>query len=188
MKTFKDYLTESKKTYQFKIGIAGELPEDIEDKLETVLEKYSLVNLSSPKRTPISERPLDFPQLQNVEVTYYEVELNYPTTVQVLQEYIGYTCGIDKAYVIVRNPYEPQEIYQHEHQQREDAPYEPILNQEDMGGESAQDFVGENRVMDLLKELEQARKERENDPSIGGPQGDSQDITMDQNTQSAIGS
>ena len=122
MKTFKDYLTESKKTYQFKIGIAGDLPEDIEDKLETVLEKYSLVNLSSPKRTPISERPLDFPQLQNVEVTYYEVELNYPTTVQVLQEYIGYTCGIDKAYIIVRNPNEPQELYQQEHQQREDAP------------------------------------------------------------------
>ena len=189
MKTFKDYLTESKKTYQFKIGIAGELPEGIEERLETAFEKYSLVNISSGKRTPISERPLDFPQLQNVEVTYYEVELNYPTTAQVLQEYLGYTCGIDKAYIIVRNPNEPQELYQQEQEERnEDQPYEAILTQEDMGGESAQDFVGGNRVMELLKELETARKERENDPSIGGPQGDSKDISADTNSKSPIGS
>ena len=30
-----------------------------------------------------------------------------------------------------------------------------------MGGESAQEAVGENRVMGLLKELEVARKERD---------------------------
>ena len=30
-----------------------------------------------------------------------------------------------------------------------------------MGGESAQQSVGNNRVMDLMKELETARKERE---------------------------
>ena len=189
MKKFKDYLTESKKTYEFKLGIAGELPEDIEERLETALAKYALVNMSSGKRTPISERPLDFPQLQNMEVTYYEIELQYPTTVQVLQEYLGYTCGIDKAYLIVRNPHEPQELYQQEKEERDEStPYEPILNQTDMGGESAQDFVGENRVMELLKELEQARKERDTDPSVGGPQGESKDIAPETNKKSPIGS
>jgi hypothetical protein len=34
-----------------------------------------------------------------------------------------------------------------------------------MGGESAQDSVGENRVMELLKELEKVKTEREHDPS-----------------------
>jgi hypothetical protein len=185
MKTFAEYLTESKKTYEFKIGVAGEVPEGFEDKLETALQKYSVHNMSSGKRTPISERPLDFPQLQNVEVTYYEVELQYPTTVQVLQEYVGYCCGVSQSHIIVRNQNEPQERYQEE---TSDEPYESLLNTEDMGGESAQESVGDNRVMDLLKELETARKERTIDPAAGAPQGESKDISTDTNMKSPIGS
>ena len=74
-----------------------------------------------------------------------------------MQEYVGKCCAVPQSHVIVRNPNEPQELYQNT---KEDGVYEPILTKEDMGGESAQDKVGENRVMDLLKELEKARKER----------------------------
>lgn len=160
MKTFADYLTESKKTYEFKIGVAGPLPEGMEDKLETVLQKYKLLNFSKGKTTPIQERPLDFPQLQNMEVTYFEVELAYPTTVQVMQEYLGKSCSIDQSHIIVRNPNEPQEEYQ---ESKSDAPYESLLATEEMASESAQDSVAGNRVMDLLKELENARKERDSE-------------------------
>ena len=45
MKSFAEYLTESEKTYFFKIGIAGEIPEGLEDKLETDLQKFALKNL-----------------------------------------------------------------------------------------------------------------------------------------------
>ena len=159
---FQEILNESKKTYNFKIGVAGELPEGCEDSIKSCLEKYSVASMSKGKKTPIQERPLDFPQLKNMEVTYYEVELNYPSTQAVLQEYIGQCCNIDQAYIIVRNPEEMQEKYQ---EMPEDTTYESKLNTEDMGGESAQESVGENRVMDLLKELEKARKEREHDPS-----------------------
>ena len=113
---FEKFLAEAKKVYPFKIGIAGELPEGCEDMLKTCLEKYGINNISSGKKTPIQERPLDFPQLQNMEVTYFETELNYPTTTQVLQEYLGQCCGIDQSYIIVRNPMEPQEQYQEETQ------------------------------------------------------------------------
>jgi len=164
---FQEILNESKKTYSFKIGIAGELPEGCEDSIKSCLEKYSVASMSKGKKTPIQERPLDFPQLQNMEVTYYEVELNYPSTQQVLQEYIGQCCNINQSYIIVRNPDEMQEKYQ---EMPEDTTYETKLTKEDMGGESAQDSVGENRVMDLLKELEIARKEREHNPSAAAPE------------------
>jgi hypothetical protein len=185
MKSFVEYLTESKKTYEFKIGVAGELPEGFEDRLETALQKYSVVKMSSGKKTPIQERPLDFPQLQNMEVTYFEVELNYPTTVQVLQEYLGKVCSVDQSYIIVRNPNEPQELYQ-QAAADDDGEYETLLTKEDMGGESAQDSVGGNRVMELLKELEKARKE--NDLSTAGPKGESKDIGDEENAKSPIGS
>jgi len=164
---FQELLNESKKTYNFKIGIAGELPEGCEDNIKSCLEKYSVATMSKGKKTPIQERPLDFPQLENMEVTYYEVELNYPSTQQVLQEYIGQCCNISQAHIIVRNPDEMQEKYQ---EMPEDTTYETKLTQEDMGGETAQESVGNNRVMDLLKELEVARKEREHDPSAAAPE------------------
>ena len=167
MKSFTEILNESKRVYEFKIGIAGELPEECETSIKTCLAKYSIVELSAPKKTPIQERPLDFPQLENTEVHYYNVSLNYPTTPDVLQEYIGDCCGIDQSHIIVRRPGEMQEKYQ---EMPEDTTYETKLNTEDMGGESAQESVGDNRVMDLLKELEVARKEREHDPSAAAPE------------------
>jgi hypothetical protein len=63
-----------------------------------------------------------------------------------------------------------------------------MLTTEDMGGESGQESVGNNRVMDLLKELEKARKEKDNDPMEGAPVGESKDIDDSENAKSPIGS
>tara|TARA_B110000444_G_scaffold126007_1_gene118416 strand:+ start:1176 stop:1688 length:513 start_codon:yes stop_codon:yes gene_type:complete len=164
---FQEILNESKKTYEFKIGIAGVLPEGCEESIKSCLEKYSVKEMSKGKRTPVQERPLDFPQLENTEVTYFDVTLGYSSTSSVLQEYIGGCCNIQQAHIIVRNPAEMQEKYQ---EMPEDTVYKTKLTQEDMGGESAQADVGNNRVMDLLKELEVARKEREHDPSAAAPE------------------
>lgn len=185
MKSFVEILTESKKVYPFKIGVAGEMPEGCREAIETCLKKYGVESLSTGKKTPIQERPLDFPQLQNMEVTYFEVDLNYPTTSQVLQEYIGKCCGISQSHIIVRGANENQEMYQDEADQTE---YEVALTKEDMGGESAQGDVGTDRVMDLLKELEVARKERaENDPAVVAPTGESVDVDAKENTKSIVG-
>lgn len=184
MKNFKEYLTESKKTYPFKVGIAGSLPEGFADSLETCLKKYDIANISSGKKTPIQERPLDFPQLQNMEVTYFEVELNYPTTSQVLEEYIEKCCPCEPNHVIVRGANDPREEYQ---EPKTDEPYETMLTKEDMGGESGQEAVGGNRVMELLKELEKARSEQENDPMAAAPKGESKDIDDSENTKAVVG-
>jgi hypothetical protein len=183
MKNFADYLTESKRTYDFKIGVAGELPEGFADKLESSLQKYGCSGISAGKSTPIQKRPLDFPQLENVEATYYEVSCMYPTTVQVLQEYVGQCCGVPQSHIIVRNPNEPQELYQEEKTEEE---YVAKLTQEDMGGESAQESAGANRVMDLLKELEASRKERSNDYVGDAPVGESKDIGDTENTKAVV--
>jgi hypothetical protein len=152
--------------------------------METILKKFNVVQMSSGKKTPIQERPLDFPQLQNMEITYFETELEYPTTTQVLQEYVGKCCGIDQAYIIVRNANDPREEYQ---AMKDDAPYVSKLETEDMGGESAQDNVAGSRVMSLLKELETAQKEDKHSGAEGAPVGESSDITDDENTKAVVG-
>ena len=183
MKNFADYLTESKKTYEFKIGVAGDLPDHFEDMMETSLQKFGCVKMSAGKKTPIQERPLDFPQLENIDVTYYEIECTYPTTIQVLQEYIGSCCSIPQSHIIVRNPNEPQELYQEEKTSDE---YVAKLTQEELGGVSAQEDAGGSRVMNLLKELETARKERSNDYVGEAPVGESKDIGDAENSKAVL--
>ena len=187
MKLFKEYLTESKKTYKFKLRVAGELPENFADKLDQAMTKFEVVSISTGKKTPITEKPLDFPQLANCEVTHYDVEVSYPVTAYVLEHYLVNETGTAHANLIVRGEGDPVEAQQMEVAD-DKSPYESLLNTEDMGGESGQDSVGENRVMDLLKELEVARKEREVDPVAGVTAGESKDITTETNSKSPIGS
>jgi hypothetical protein len=171
MKSFTEYLTESKKTYHFVVRIAGELPENADEKLNSLVERFSKVSVSKAKRTPIQETPMDFPNLNNVEVHTWE-------------EYLADNCGVPRANIRVRKPGDPVEIDQ---SAKADETYEVKLTQEDMGGESAQESVGGNRVMDLLKELEVARKEREHDPAAAAPVGESSDITNEENTTAVVG-
>ena len=166
-KTFVEHLNEAKKTYSFKVGVAGDLPEGYTDHLEMVLQKFKVENMSAGKRTPITERPLDFPQLQNTHVHYYGVELGYPTTPQVLQQYIAMNCGLEESHVIVRDPNAPQEQYQDSKgmigERDPDSVYTANLGSDMEGADKdAQKQVGANKTMDLLKELEKTRAEREN--------------------------
>jgi len=150
-------LAESTKTYPFKIGVAGELPEGFADHLESALEKFVVVKMGNGKKTPIQKRPLDFPALENERATYFETELQYPTTTQVLQQYIKTYCNLPESHIIVRNPNEPQEAYQ---EPKSDEPYEAKLNTAYEDSKDEQKSAGSMRVMELLKELEKARKER----------------------------
>jgi len=119
MKTFKEYLSESKKLYDFKIKIAGDFAG--EEKLKQMLERFVVSSFKKTGTSPIQSLPLDFPKIRNSEVTVYEVALEYPTTSYELHEYIS--AGIEKGpdYVVVRKPGEPTEAYQAPQDKREGA-------------------------------------------------------------------
>jgi len=185
MRSFSEILVESKKTYSFLIKVAGDLPEGCEATMKTALERFSVSKLSTAKKTPIQESPLDFPQLKNMEVHTWEADVNYPTTREVLENYLASACSIPAAHIVVRVPGEPLELQQ---EPKSDEPYEAMLATEDMGGESAQDSVGSNRVMELLKELETDRSEREIDPVDGIKAESTKDIGDQENTKSVVGS
>ena len=184
MKSFEQYLTESKKTYKFKIRVAGEVPEKFPDAMESALKKYDLKNLSAGKTTPITEKPLDFPQLQNMEVTHWEAEVNYPVTAHLLEKYLVDACGVTHSHIIVRGEFDPIEEYQGE---IDDSPYESKLNTEELESESAQQDVAGARIMDLLKELETAKAERDIDYTGGVKPGESKDIENVENAKSVVG-
>jgi len=86
MKTFVDYLAGSKQTFQYRIKIAGELEKDMTDELERRLERYDLIKMSEPKKTPVMKSPAGFPELSNEEVHIIDIEVSYPASTQEITE------------------------------------------------------------------------------------------------------
>ena len=50
-KLFSEYLTESKRVFEFKVKIAGELPEGFKKKVKMALAKYEATKISAVKKT-----------------------------------------------------------------------------------------------------------------------------------------
>lgn len=111
-KSFKEQLTESKRTYDFKVKIAGEFTTEQEEKLKSLLEKYQIAGFKKTGKTPVQSLPLDFPRLTNSEVNIYEVVLDYPVASWELQNYLGNGLKINEQSIVVRKPGEPSEQYQ----------------------------------------------------------------------------
>lgn len=167
MSTFKDYLTESAKSYDYKIKVAG-APKDIDKtRLETALQKFELAKMSAGKTTPIQKLPLDFPQLSNESVTIFDVTTNYPASVREMKEYIADYMNISPACVVVRKPNEPSEEYQEQMEVAKTSEYKNKLLDIEMTDSpkvNAEDFHSTKANMSLLKELLKDREDKKDQP------------------------
>ena len=75
MKSFTEYLTESKKVYEFKIKVAGECPKDCASQVKKALAQYKVEKCSAGKSTPIQETQEEFPGLEISHFKYTETFL-----------------------------------------------------------------------------------------------------------------
>lgn len=149
MKSFKDYLIESKQTYDFKIKLAGE-HEDCAKKIKEALAKFDVASCSEGKTTPIQETQVDFPEEKNIEVTVYEVCLNYPATSEQVRAAVASKLGKTESQIKVRNPQEEAEV---ELNHANDEASGEALLEKDLEEVDGQKQVGDKHVMSLLKEL-----------------------------------
>jgi len=163
MKSFKEHLLESKKQYDFRVKVAGEMTGDQETHLKSLLEKWKLSGFKKATKTPIQQLPLDFPQLKNVEVNIYEVTLDYPATQFELTEYLATELKVGRSHVVVKAPGEPTEEYQNQEPKREGA----LLadpNYKESPNAKFEDYYGDKYNSGFVKELNDLlklqRKER----------------------------
>ena len=167
MSTFQDYLTESTKSYDYKIKIAGE-PKDIDkNALETALQKFDLASMSAGKSTPIMTLPLDFPRLSNESVTIFDVTTNYPESTRVMHEYLSDILRIPATHIVVRKPGEPTEEYQNDMEVAKKSEYANKLHDieyKDAPKVNAEDYHSTKANMGLLKELLKDREENKDAP------------------------
>ena len=167
MSTFQQYLTESSKSYDYKIKICGE-PKDIDsNRLETALQKFEVAKMSAGKKTPIQSLPLDFPALSNESVTIWDVTTNYPASVREMKEYVADYMNISPAHVVVRKPNEPTEEYQEQMEVAKTSEYKNKLQDieyKDAPKVNAEDFHSTKANMSLLKELLKDREVNKDHP------------------------
>lgn len=160
MKTFKEYLVETKKVYSFKIKVAGDLPENFEDNIKTKFERCKVLTFEKAGTTPVQKLPLDFPNLTNREVHIFNVIFEYPITSPEIAEEIK-ASGVDEACFRVRNSGEPTEI--------EQETMGEILNPDGLLTDSEykeqgpskvkhKDYFGADFNKSFLKDLEKASK------------------------------
>jgi hypothetical protein len=158
MKTYLEYLKESadQKKYEFKIKIAGDLPDHCEDCMKAAFEKYKVSKFSKGKTTPIQASLMEFPDIKNSVMTMFDAEFEYPTTGTVLAELIATSTGIPRDAIRVRTPIEEENL-----EAQELVPDEKktaLLNQ-DYDKDSHQDLVGDKHVSSFLKTLAKISKE-----------------------------
>ena len=163
MSTFKDYLTESTKSYDYKIKIAGD-PKDIDkNALESALQKFDLASMSAGKSTPIMTLPLDFPRLSNESVTIFDVTTNYPESPRVMHEYLSDILRIPATHIVVRKPGEPTEQYQDDMQVAKKSEYKTKLQDieySDLAKIKPEQLHSTEANMSLLKELLKDRESK----------------------------
>jgi hypothetical protein len=167
MKTFREYLAESKKVYSFKVKVAGEIPEDFEKNLKERLEKHKVVTFEKLKTTPVQKTPLDFPELTNKEVTTYDVVLEYPVTSPEISTDIR-DMGLEESCYRVRGSEEPSEI---EQLQIDNEPSgESVLNDSEYktsDNVKHKDYFGDDFNKSFLKDLSKTAKDLEKETGKG---------------------
>jgi hypothetical protein len=155
MKTFKEYLAEGKKAYPFRIKVAGDLPEGFVKKVKEYLG-YCKASLVEKSKTPIQAQPLDFPELNNVDIHVFEVVCEYPTTAPQIIERLK--TLVPESHLRVRNGGDPAEA---DHATFEtEGSGESILEEPEYSDKiKAKDYFGDEFNKSFLKELSKTSKE-----------------------------
>ena len=109
MKQFKNYLMESEKEYKFRLKLAVEPTSDMINLLEKSMIKFGLKSLTSPKKTIIQSKPMDFANLKNTELWIMDGVCSYPVTPQILEQFVSDSLRIPMNEVRVIGPDHPGE-------------------------------------------------------------------------------
>lgn len=95
MKTFTQYLTESEKTFEYRIKIVGDVDGAFVKDFQDKLKKFDPVKISPIKKTPIQSKPAGFPGFSNETVSMLDTTFRYPATPPQIQQ-LARLCGLDE--------------------------------------------------------------------------------------------
>ena len=184
MRSLTEFLTESKKNYEYRIKIAVDCPKEHVDALKKLFAKFNMVSMSDMKTTPVTKCPYDFPGLENESVNIFDVVFEYPASTGQLAELMQ-KLGISENRVVILdrrfNDSMDAEVAAKEHEGAllDDAALPPQTTEQ----KDAADAYG-NSFQDVVKDMETRKYE------IAGGETTAASTTNDlpQGTKSPVGS
>jgi hypothetical protein len=199
MKNFLEYLTDSEKTYEFRIKIANVDPAEHLEKIENALEAFDVASISKPKRLPIKESDIDFPNMPNCQLYLMDIVVKYPCNEEQIRTVVSQRACIpaNNVFVVPKNHPEEQRRWNEDGASdiREYVKGEAVLDKpykDDPKAKAAGDAY--SGFMTILKELNQVNQEvaegAESTPAAKTtndlPQGDLSPVGSKQNTIPAV--
>ncbi len=94
MKSLKQYLAESEKTYEFKLRSVVEMSNEQLDKLERYLTKYNVESVSAPRKSILQKSPVGFGNHGPAEVQSLDIKTRLAITPDALHEEIARATGV----------------------------------------------------------------------------------------------
>lgn len=155
MKTFRQYLTESVRTYSYRIKIAGQPDKNWCDLFCHNLQKFDPVKIGEPKSTPIQKDPYGFPGVENQAITTIEVDLKYPITEPMIKQ-LARLLNYDENLVrMIQRTYDDSingEVEQYENQMK----HSPVLDHQELedNGKTASKDYADQYLTKIAKEAE----------------------------------
>ena len=146
MKSLKQYLAESEKTYEFRLRSLHEISDDHMDRIEAHMKKYNMESMGAPKKT-IMHKPRGFGDIGAREIYTYDFATKLPATPNSLQEEIAGICGCIGE-MIVNNMNEAQELWE----VAEDSDEEPTSVLADADYSDAEKIKTEDQYGDAYNE------------------------------------
>lgn len=158
MKSFTQYLTESKQSWSWKIKMAKEPTDRDMERIERHLLKYDVKKVSAPKKLMLQSSPVDFPNLRGYEIFVVEFETNILASGFQIQIELQNMLGLNDGILKVKGAHEPDEV--------ETKDVESILadaEYKDAEKVNGEDYYGDKFNSGFVKELLKLRKDKEKD-------------------------
>jgi len=164
MKSFKQYLQESKQSYKFRVKLACEPSSEQMDKIEGHLTKYDVESISAPKKLMLQSAPYDFPQLRGYEIHVVEFTTARPVSAYQVGIELQNIIGLGDGMLKVRSEHEPLEKQEMEADGVDDEGRPVLLADADYSEAEkidGADYYGDKYNTKFVQELLALRKTKE---------------------------
>jgi hypothetical protein len=101
MKSLKQFIVESQKTYEFKIKLACDSDDLDMDRVEQAVASFEPVEITKPKSLPY-QKSAEFPNIDATQIQLITVVTKYPSTPDQIRSMIASRCNFHNSNVIVR--------------------------------------------------------------------------------------
>jgi hypothetical protein len=149
MKSLKQFIVESQKTYEFKVKLACDSDDLDMDRVEQAVASFEPVEISKPKSLPY-QTSADFPN-SATQIQLITIATKYPSTPDQIRALIANRCNFHESNVIVRTTAQELEFENQLAVDPDESSQEAVLTQ-DYEDSDHQDVVGQKAIDAVMKD------------------------------------